>query len=92
MVSLFPSLGQTFALQAGPPGQPGAQPKNVLGGHLIGRSAGFAAGYVTGAVGAPAVTAVNSLDVFRAGAGALAVLLSMSVQRLCKLKHPRPRP
>jgi hypothetical protein len=88
MVWLFPSLGPTVALQAGSPEQSSAMPKNVVAGHLIGLTAGLLAVYLTGAVDVPAVTVINKLELARVAAAVLAVILSMSVQHLCMMRHP----
>jgi hypothetical protein len=85
---LIPSLGPTVAIQASSPRQRAAQPSNVFAGHLIGLAAGFAAVYATGAVDAPPFSVAHALAASRVVAAAVAVMLSIAVQRACNVKHP----
>ncbi|WP_019143072.1 HPP family protein [Noviherbaspirillum massiliense] len=85
---LFPSLGPTLALQTAAPDLPGSRSFNVVVGHLIGLSAGFAAVHLTHAVDVLPVTDAHALSGPRIAAAVLAVFLSMIVQHLVKAKHP----
>ena len=84
---LFPSLGPTIAIQSEAPGHPSASPWNVVVGHLIGASVGFAAVRLTGVIHAPPVNVSHALTLARVAAAALAVFVSMGLQTLARARH-----
>jgi HPP family len=84
---LFPSLGPTIAIQSEAPGHPSASPWNVVVGHLIGASVGFAAVRLTGVIHEPPVNVSHALTLARVAAAALAVFVSMALQTLARARH-----
>jgi len=85
---LFPSLGPTIAIQAQAPGASVARPWNVVVGHLVGASVGFACAWATGSVHEAPVNIVSAISLARILAAALAVALSMGLQHLLDADHP----
>jgi len=84
---LFPSLGPTIAIQSEAPAHPSASPWNVVVGHLIGASVGFAAVRLTGVIHEPPVNVSHALTLARVAAAALAVFVSMGLQTLARARH-----
>lgn len=84
---LFPSLGPTIAIQSEAPMHPSARPWNVVVGHLIGASVGFAAVRLTGVIHEPPVNLSHALTLARVGAATIAVFASMGLQTLARARH-----
>ena len=85
---LFPSLGPTIAIQAQAPGTRVARPWNVVVGHAIGATVGFACVWLTGAANQAPVNVAHQITAARAIAATLAVALSMALQHAADADHP----
>lgn len=84
---IFPSLGPTAFLLFSTPLLPAASPRNTLGGHLIGASAGYLALVVFGLTdNAPAL--VEGVGASRVGAAALSLGLTSGAMVWTRLPHP----
>lgn len=84
---IFPSLGPTAFLLFSTPLLPAASPRNTLGGHLIGASAGYLALVVFGLTdNAPAL--VEGVGAGRVGAAALSLGLTSGAMVWTRLPHP----
>lgn len=84
---IFPSLGPTAFLLFYTPLLPAASPRNTLGGHLIGASAGYLALVVFGLTdNAPAL--VEGVGASRVGAAALSLGLTSGAMVWTRLPHP----
>ena len=84
---VFPSLGPTAFLLFYTPLLPAASPRNTLGGHLIGASAGYLALVVFGLTdNAPAL--VEGVGASRVGAAALSLGLTSGAMVWTRLPHP----
>lgn len=85
---LFPSLGPTIAIQAHSPGAKVARPWNVVAGHAIGATVGFACLWATGAIHEKPVNVIHEISVPRLLAASVAVGLSMALQYAADADHP----
>ena len=84
---IFPSLGPTAFLLFSTPLLPAASPRNTLGGHLIGASAGYLALVLFGLTdNAPAL--VEGVGASRVGAAALSLGLTSGAMVWTRLPHP----
>jgi len=88
MPLLFPSLGTSAFLQAKHPAHPASRWYNVVVGHGVGITSGFVAVAVFGAWDTPAVGMAREMALARAGAGALAVGLTLLLLDLLDADHP----
>ncbi|MFB3891829.1 MAG: HPP family protein [Phycisphaerae bacterium] len=85
---LFPSLGPTAFIQAHRPSSRTATLYSTIAGHTLGIAAGFGCVFLTGAVGAPSVAAIDHAVRSRVAASALAVGITMLGQVLLRAYHP----
>ena len=85
---LFASLGPTAYLLAHSPSQASARPYNVIAGHLIGLSAGFAAVALFGVGDAPSVFTTHELVGDRVFASGVALILAVAIELLVNASHP----
>jgi len=84
---VFPSLGPTAFLLFYTPTQPTASPRNTLGGHLIGVTAGYLALMVFGLTGhGPALA--EGVHWTNVGAAALSLGLTSGAMIWFKIPHP----
>ena len=84
---LFPSLGPTAYLLAAYPELPSARLYNCLVGHLVGLGSGFAAVAIFNVWDAPIVP-LHEVTWPRMGAAAVAIGLTVLVNRLLRSGHP----
>lgn len=84
---IFTSLGPTAFEMIETPHRASAKPYNILVGHAIGVTSGFAAVWVTGAWSLPAVS-VGHIALARVGAATLATLLTVLGTMLAKATQP----
>jgi hypothetical protein len=85
---LIPSLGPTAYLQVENPAHPSSRLYNTVVGHLIGLGSGLIAVTMFDAWNLPTVVADHQLVLARAGAAALALLLTLFLTLLVKASHP----
>jgi CBS-domain-containing membrane protein len=84
---IFPSLGPTAFLLFYTPLLPASSPRNTLGGHLIGASAGYLSLVVFGLTdNAPAL--VEGVGASRVGAAALSLGLTSGAMVWARVPHP----
>lgn len=84
---IFPSLGPTAFLLFYTPLLPASSPRNTLGGHLIGASAGYLSLVVFGLTDhAPAL--VEGVGASRVGAAALSLGLTSGAMVWARVPHP----
>jgi CBS-domain-containing membrane protein len=84
---IFPSLGPTAFLLFYTPLLPASSPRNTLGGHLIGASAGYLALVVFGLTDNPAAI-TEGVSAARVGAAALSLGLTSGAMVWARVPHP----
>jgi hypothetical protein len=83
---LFPSLGPTIMVIAETPATPGAHPRNVFVGHVVGMAAGYLALVLTGLRTAPS-TIETGLDARRVVAAVFALVVTVLALQLLRTPH-----